>query len=251
MTSYECFYTAHVSRDDIKDIIGFRPRNIAIYQQALVHKSVQKVIRNLFKEEPLPSECAYMKESNERLEYLGDAVLNLAVASKLYLDYSGENEGFLTRIRTKLVRGTTLAHLAKELDLGNFILMSPQVININGKENDTILENAYEAVIGAIYLDLGFAHAEKFVYANMEKISLDEILRDDNYKDILLRYAQANYTTLPIYTIIDTSGPPHNRTFKVSVKLDGELLGEGEGRQKKEAEQLAAQKAINILQISP
>ncbi len=108
MDSYGCFYSAHVSRSEITEIIGFRPRNIAIYQQALVHKSVQKVIRNLFKEEPLPSECAYMKESNERLEYLGDAVLNLAVASKLYQDYSCENEGFLTRIRTKLVRGGTI-----------------------------------------------------------------------------------------------------------------------------------------------
>ncbi len=250
MDCYSCFYSAHVGRSTISRIVGFRPRNIELYQQALVHKSVQKVIRNLFKEDPLPSECAYMKESNERLEYLGDAVLNLAVASKLYRDYSGENEGFLTRIRTKLVRGSTLAYLAKELDLGEYILMSPQVSNINGKDNDTILENAYEAIIGAIYLDLGFAHAERFVYRNMDKISLDEILRDDNYKDILLRYAQANYTTLPIYTIVETTGPPHNRTFKVSVALDGELLGEGEGRQKKEAEQLAAQKAINILQIS-
>ncbi len=128
--------------------------------------------------------------------------------------------------------------------------MSPQVSNINGKENDTILENAYEAMIGAIYLDLGFAHAEKFVHTNMDRISLDEILRDDNYKDILLRYAQANYTTLPIYDVIETSGPPHNRMFKVTVTLDGELLGDGEGRQKKEAEQFAAQKAINILQIT-
>jgi ribonuclease-3 len=251
MTNYKCFYSAHVSREEITDLIGFRPRNIAIYQQSLVHKSVQKVIRNLFKEDTLPSECAYMRDSNERLEYLGDAVLNLAVASKLYRDYSGENEGFLTRIRTKLVRGTTLAYLAKELDLGKYILMSPQVTNINGKDNDTILENAYESIIGAIYLDLGFSHAERFIYTNMNKISLDEILKDDNYKDILLRYAQANYTTLPIYNIIDTSGPPHNRMFKISVELDGEILGEGEGRQKKEAEQLAAQQAINILQISP
>ena len=114
---------------------------------------------------------------------------------------------------------------------------------------DSILENVYESIIGAIYLDLGFIYAEKFIKDNFEHIEKNLIAIDDNYKDILLRYTQANYTNLPIYEQISIEGPPHNRTFTIKVIVGEETLGKGTGKTKKDAEQNAAQQACKQFDI--
>ena len=237
----------HISRGEIESIIGMRVRNISYYQRALVHKSVLKLTKG---REDVPE---YMKESYERLEFLGDSVLSLVVATHLFQEYKDKDEGFLTKLRTRLVRGKTLSCISRKLDIGKYILMTNQVLKINGRENDSILENVYESVIGAIYLDLGFQYAEKFIKQNFEHVQKDLISNDDNYKDILLRYTQANYTNLPMYEQISMDGPPHNRTFTIKVIVGDQTLGKGTGKTKKDAEQNAAKQAcnqFNILKLS-
>jgi len=232
----------HVNRQQIESIIKMRPKNLEYYQRALVHKSILKTNKGKI----VPD---YMKESNERLEYLGDSVLSLVVATHLYNKYTNKDEGFLTKIRTKLVRGKTLAMLANKLSLDSYLLKSSHV-----KKNDSIMENAYESLIGAIYLDLGYKHAEKFILENYSLIDEEYILNDDNYKDQLLRYTQANYSTDTAikYEILEQSGPPHDRQFTLKVIINDETLGKGKGRTKKEAEQnasLEACKQLNILNM--
>ena len=235
--------TDHISRKEIENVIGMRVRNVSYYQKALVHKSILKLTKN---RDDVPE---YMKESYERLEFLGDSVLSLVVATHLFQEYKNEDEGFLTKLRTRLVRGKTLSCISRKLKLGKYILMSNQVLKINGRENDSILENVYESVIGAIYLDLGFIYAEKFIKDNFEHIEKTLISIDDNYKDILLRYTQANYTNLPLYEQISIEGPPHNRTFTIKVIVGDETLGKGVGKTKKDAEQNAAKQACKQFDI--
>ena len=236
----------HITRKQIESLIGMRIRNISYYQRALVHKSVLKLIKG---RTDVPE---YMKQSYERLEFLGDSVLSLVVATYLFDKYPTEDEGFLTKLRTRLVRGKTLASISRKLNVGEHILMTNQVLNINGRENDSILENVYESIIGAIYLDLGFNYAEKFIKNNFEVIEDEVMTKDDNYKDILLRFTQANYTELPKYEKISEEGPPHNRKFIIKVIVNSETLGKGSGKTKKQAEQNAALQAckqMNILEL--
>lgn len=229
----------HMSREDIETIIEMRPINLDHYYQAFVHKSIQKYTKNS------ATAMNYTKQSYERYEYLGDSVLSLIIANYLFKKYSSKNEGFLTRIRTKLVNGKTLAKFSKELGLGKHILLSFNVEKIDGRNNDRILEDIFEALICAIYLDIGFVKAEKFVVNVIEKyINFEDLEIDDNYKDILLRFCQSKMSTTPTYDTIELSGPPHNRRFKVACFIQGIQYKFGIGKCKKTAEQLAAKETL-------
>jgi ribonuclease-3 len=229
----------HITREEIETFTGFRPLNINHYCQAFVHKSIQKFTKNN------STVMSYTKQSYERYEYLGDSVLSLIIASYLFKKYPEQNEGFLTRIRTKLVNGKMLAFLSKKLDLGKFILMSSNVEKINGRENDRILEDVFEALICAIYLDLGFEKTSRFVINVIEKyIDFESLEIDDNYKDILLRFCQSKVNTTPTYETIEVSGLPHLREFKVACFIQGIKYKCGSGKCKKAAEQLAAKETL-------
>lgn len=229
----------HITREDIEKIINFRPINIEHYNQAFVHKSIQKYTKHS------KTAVNYTKQSYERYEYLGDSVLNLIVANYLFKKYKDKNEGFLTRIRTKLVNGKTLAGFAKKLELGNYILMSSNVEKIDGRNNDRILEDVFESLICAIYLDLGFFKTEKFVINIIDSfINFEDLEEDDNYKDILLRFCQNKMSTTPSYDTIETHGMPHQRTFKVACFIQGIQYNHGIGKSKKIAEQLAAKETL-------
>ena len=211
-TSPTDFSIEHVSRKDIESILGMRIKNIEFYQRALVHKSIQKSVKKM----PPGRVKPYLLKSNETLEFLGDAVLGLVIAEYLFKNFPKENEGFLTRIRTKLVKGKTLANFAQQLHLGPFILMSRHVINIDGRKNKRILEDAFEAFVGAIYLDLGIDFARAFVLRMVQKhIETVNVFEDDNYKDLLLRYSQYKGIELPLYNTVLQEGPPHQRTFTI------------------------------------
>lgn len=229
----------HISRAEIESIINMRPINIEHYYQAFVHKSIQKYTKNS------NNALNYTKQSYERYEYLGDSVLSLIIANYLFKKYPNKNEGFLTRIRTKLVNGKTLARFSRELNLGKHILLSSNVEKINGRNNDRILEDIFEALICAIYLDMGFVKAEKFVIDTIEKyIVFEDLEIDDNYKDILLRFCQSKMNTTPSYDTIELSGPPHNRQFKVACFIQCIQYKSGVGKCKKLAEQLAAKETL-------
>lgn len=234
------YYNPHVSREDIQNIIGMRPINLFHYRRALVHKSIQKGIQQH------PDSLDYMKCSYERYEYLGDSILNMVVAEYLFDKYPDKNEGFLTKIRTKLVNGQNLSFLAKKLELGKYILMGYNVEKIHGRENNRILEDVFEALICAIKLDLGIDKAKKFILTNIEKyVDFTELLVDSNYKDILLRFCQKTLNCAPSYSVSKIDGPPHSRIFTVETVIQGLIYKSGSGKSKKDAEQ---ESAFNTLQ---
>ena len=228
-----------LNRTDIEKIIGMKPIDIMKYRKAFVHKSV---VKNAKESNSLPE---FMQESYERFEFLGDSVLNLIVAKYLFHKFPNSHEGNLTKIRTKLVNGKTLSIFANKLALNKFLILNYKVENINGRNNNRILEDIFESLICSIYLDLGFNYAEKFVLNLIEKhIDFDELLVDDNYKDILLRFCQNKFGTTPNYKITETSGPPHNRTFKISCYIQDLEYKYGKGKNKKDAEQIAAKETL-------
>lgn len=233
----------HISRQEIENILGMRPKNLDYYRRALVHKSVQRNVRRS-QEKVLD----YLTMSNERLEFLGDSVLGLIVSNYLFDKYPNKDEGFMTRTKTKLVCGKNCAKLAKVLNLGNYILMSK---NVQKTSNVKLLEDAFEAFIGAIYKDLGFKFAQAFVYRLIEQnLDINEMLEDNNYKDILLRYCQSEGHSLPDYVTTKEEGPPHERIFTISVLVDNIEWGSGIGNSKKDAEQMAAKDSLAKLNQS-
>ena len=233
-----------LTRVDIEKIIGMKPIDVNKYRKAFVHKSV---VKNAKDSPELPD---FMTESYERYEFLGDSVLNLTVAKYLFHKFPNSHEGNLTKIRTKLVNGKTLSLLATKLELSKFLILNYKVENINGRNNNRILEDVFESLICAVYLDLGFNYAEKFILNLIEKhINFDELLVDDNYKDILLRFCQSKFGTTPNYKIIETSGPPHNRTFKISCYIQDLEYKYGKGKNKKDAEQIAAKETLRYFKV--
>lgn len=228
-----------ITRKDIEKIIGMKPSNVELYKTAFVHKSVVKTAQ-------MSDTCPdYMYNSYERFEFLGDSVLGLTIAKFLFSEYPNEQEGLLTKKKTKLVNGKILAEIAIKLELNKFLVLNTKVENINGRNNPRILEDVFEALICAIYLDLGFSYAEKFIIQTFKKyIDFEEIFIDDNFKDILLRYCQANFNTTPSYDIIEINGPPHKRYFKVICKINDLSYNIGSGKSKKIAEQKSAEETL-------
>ena len=233
-----------LTRKDIENIIEMKPIDINKYRKAFVHKSV---VKNAKESNELPE---FMRESYERYEFLGDSVLNLVIAKYLFHKFPNSHEGNLTKIRTKLVNGKTLSYLANKLELSKFLILNYKVENINGRTNNRILEDVFESLICSIYLDLGFNHAEKFILNLIDKyIKFEELLVDDNYKDILLKFCQNKFGTTPIYKIVETTGPPHNRTFKISCFIQDIEYKYGKGKNKKDAEQISARETLKHFKV--
>lgn len=188
-------------------------------------------------------------ESNERMEFLGDAVLGLVVNEHLYSRFESRQEGRLTKIKSLIVSEAILSRTAEELNLGEFILLSDNERASGGALRSSILADALEAVIGAIYLDSGLGNSRRFIRRHL-LMSIDELLEIDeykNYKSIVQEYAQKEFGARPRYRVVSARGPEHERTFFVELKLGGRSLGRGEGKNKKEAEQLAARSALSKL----
>jgi ribonuclease-3 len=238
------FSEPHVTREDIQDLLGMKIKNVSHYQRALVHKSIYKSVKRYTGEKPIQE---YLLQHNERLEFLGDSVLSLIVANYLFHKYPDEDEGFLTRIKTKLVNGVQLSKLARQIDLGKYILMSNHVQNIKGRDSQKILEDAFEAFLAAIFKDLGFDAVNSFIIDIIETLDFTEILFQDNYKDTLLKYAQRVCSCTPEYHLVDTQGPPNNRVFQIVVSMNGKKYASGWGKSKKAAEKAAAEETLKNL----
>lgn len=180
----------------------------------------------------------------ERLEFLGDAVLNLVMSDHLYRRFPDRSEGDLARLRARLVNEPTLASIARSLDLGSYILLGRGEERGGGRERSSMLADVLEAVVGAVYLDSGFGVAHALVsrwYAERLE-GLDEVPAD--FKSQLQEYVQQHERKLPRYRITATEGPDHAKAFVAAVEVGGRVLGEGRGRTKKEAEQAAAAEAL-------
>ena len=188
-------------------------------------------------------------DSNERLEYLGDAVLDLVVAEFLFHRYQDRREGDLTQMKSLAVSRAVLARRARSIDLGRHILLSTEERAAGGADQDSILSDTFEAVIGAVYVDGGLTPARRFV----ETVILHDIdelgRREDfiNFKSRLLEHVQGLGEGHPRYQVQDEQGPDHQKVFSVDVTVTGETLGSGQGRSKKEAQQMAARDALQKL----
>lgn len=224
-------------RRQIEAFVGMPVGDLRIYERALRHRSVLRGQPNSH------------LQSNERLEFLGDAVLGVAVAERLYDEFPDRDEGFLTRLRARLVNGPMLASYAEALDLGPLLLLSSNMAQAEGRSNPTILADAFEAVLGALYLDQGFPAARRFVFALLdEHVDLDEIAEQrSNFKSLLLEYVQARGQAQPVYHVVAEEGPSHDRRFTIEVCVEDVALGLGRARSKKQAEQEAACEALERL----
>jgi len=184
--------------------------------------------------------------SNERLEFLGDAVLELALSLFLFEKYPSFPEGRLTFLRTKLVQTKTLAMAAEKLKLGDQLRLSKGEKESGGQNNPSLLADTFEAVIGAVYCDSNFDQAYKFIQTNLlipaEKAFADKLPED--YKSRLQEKVQAQGLAAPAYQVLKSSGPDHNKTFQVAVLINGQAAASGQGASKQKAEQRAAQKAL-------
>jgi ribonuclease-3 len=186
---------------------------------------------------------------NERLEFLGDAVLELIVTEYLYKKYPEKNEGELTNWRAALVNAKILGELAKELGFNDFLLLSKGEEKETGKARLYILANTFEALIGAIYLDQGYEVAKNFVEKNLIEKKLPEIIEKGLFKDPKTRFqeeAQERVKITPTYKVLEEWGPDHAKHFIVGVFLGNELVAKGEGTSKQEAEEEAAKNALKI-----
>lgn len=184
--------------------------------------------------------------SNERLEFLGDSVLELVVNEYLFEQYPEHQEGELTKMKSLLVSRGVLAEQAKRLNLGRFLLMSDAERDSGGSYRASILADGFEAVIGALYLDGGMLGARNFVNENL-LVDVNYILGSQihvNYKSLLQENIQERMKTYPRYRIISETGPDHRKVFTVEVTVKGDRLGEGKGTNKKRAEQAAAKNAL-------
>ena len=221
---------------DLKEFqarIGYEFNNINLLRQALTHSSYanEKHMNKL--------------SDNERLEFLGDAVLEVVSSEFLYQNYTDVPEGELTKLRASIVCEPTLALCTKEMDLGRYIYLGKGEDHTGGRKRKSILSDALEAVIGAIYLDGGFANAKEFVLKYiMTDIEHKQLFYDS--KTILQELVQGERRQLS-YRLIGESGPDHDKSFSVEVCVDDEVISTGAGHTKKAAEQEAAYKALLIL----
>lgn len=217
--------------------LEFRFQDPHLLQQALTHRSW------------LGANGSDLNTSNERMEFLGDSVLELVVNEYLYGRYPDLQEGDLTRMKSLLVSRSILSGQARAMSLGSFLFLSDAERDSGGCERASILADAFEAVIGALYLDGGLVAARGFVEERL-LVAADALLDDGqftNYKSLLQELVQAQFKTYPRYRVSAQSGPDHRKLFTVEVTVRGKKLGEGHGSNKKKAEQSAACDALDNL----
>jgi ribonuclease III len=188
-------------------------------------------------------------EHYERLEFLGDSVLGLIVNDELYHEFPEAAEGVLTRLKTNVVSEPSLAAAARELELGEHVILSRGEELAGGQQRPSILSDVFESVLAVIYLTEGLEAARWFVREHL--LARTDVHRNDNFKSLLQEYTQEHFHTAPRYTIAESSGPEHERLFVAEVSLRDTVLGRGAGRSKKQAEQQAAAEAYRRLREEP
>lgn len=220
--------------EELQKVIGYRFRNLALLKQSLTHKSA------------VAADDTIGLFSNERLEFLGDAVLNCLVTEYLYLRYPGKSEGQLSKIKSLIVSRKILGEVAQAMNLGDFLIFGPSEEKSGGRNRLSTMSNAFEAVLGAVFLDGELQEVKKiltkFLFSRITEFLQDE--RHVNYKSIILELSQHDGFGIPHYTTVEASGPDHAKEFTVQIEIGGVVLGKGTGSNKKLAQQQAAQQAI-------
>ena len=223
--------------ESLEKKLGYTFKDIELFIQSFYHSS--------YVNEQVNSSAG----DNERLEFLGDAVLDLAISHILMLRFEDATEGDLSKFRATVVDEAGLYEVALGLGLGEYLLLGKGEEQTHGREKPSILADTTEALIGAIYLDAGFDTAMEIIKglfsSLLGRVGTQELVHD--FKSLLQEYSQQSFKTLPRYRLIKETGPAHDRSFQVALSLRGEVLAEGEGRSKKEAEQNAAREAFFYL----
>lgn len=212
---------------------NIKPNNEELYLMAFTHSSFN-------------SDAKTHHHDYERLEFMGDSVLSFVIASLIYKHHPEMNEGMMTRTRSSLVQSISLANKARAYQYNDFIRAGHSLNVEQATNNQHILEDVFEAVIGAIYFDQGIMFAAEFIKKMFEDDVINFVVNEiTDFKSVLQEAMQAEYRESVIYRLIDEKGPPHNRTFSVEVTFNGQVLGHGTGKSKKEAEQKAAADALS------
>jgi len=226
--------------NDCQKDLGISFHQESLLEQAFVHLSY------------LNENPSFARPSNERLEFLGDAILNFIVTEKLYKEFPQLPEGELTEIRATLVCRDTLAELASSLKLGDLLLLGRGEEANGGRAKESNLANAMEALIGALYLDQGITKARRFILRQLkpelEKIKAGKIT--PNYKALVQELIQGQKKPTPVYRLVEATGPDHSKQFTAEILVEGEALGKGVGKSKKVAESQAARAAWEKLRCS-
>ncbi|MCA0389350.1 MAG: ribonuclease III [Bacteroidetes bacterium] len=219
----------------LEELIGKKITNPDKFIEALTHRSA--LDQNKF------------KVSNERLEFLGDAVLGMVTAETLFAMFPQTNEGTLTKMRSNLVNKNNLFEVAQVINLYQFLFIQEELVNSQSQGIKSILADAIEALIGVIYTEYGYQTAKDFISKFILEPGLTKGVHvtDENYKSQLLELIQKKKVELPRYYVVDETGPEHERIFTVRVSVGLQVLGEGKGRNKKSAEQVAAKMAMDRL----
>ncbi len=237
--------TNYAPMEGLEKRIGYTFKDKTLLEEALTHSSYSNEL----------SQKHIIKNCNERLEFLGDSVLSIIVSEYLYEKYQSEPEGKLTNRRRELVCEKALARYANEIELGKYLMLGKGEDKTGGRTNKSILADAFEAILAAIYLDSAEKGKENvnnflmpFVKNEIETYSISGETVD--YKTMLQQFTQQSDGELPAYIEVSESGPDHMKKFEVEVRLNNNIIGKGVGRTKKEAEQNAAAEACRLFELN-
>ncbi len=222
--------------EKLENLLDYKFKDLSLLENALTHSSYANEVKG-------------SRSSNERLEFLGDSVLSIIVSDYIYKNFKNMPEGELTRLRSSLVCEKALCSFSRELNLGKYLLLGKGEEKGGGRDRDSILADAFEAVLAAIYLDGGIAPARKhvmnFVLRELKTHSAEDSFKD--YKTELQEIIQRNPEESVVYKLISEKGPDHDKEFTVTVYLNSNAIGTGSGKSKKQAEQMAAMQALKLM----
>jgi ribonuclease-3 len=231
-----------------------RKKELKLFQKlAVIRFKSDKLLNLAFAHRSYANEIPGETENNEKLEFLGDSVLGLIISENLFINSEDKNEGDLAKIKSFVVSEDILAAVAKRIRVDNYILIGKGEEYSGGRNKKTLLADAMEAIIGAYYLDSGYALVKEFVLRLLLP-EIDKVVEDrhkKDYKSLLQEFVQKKYRSYPKYTVVKKSGPDHDKTFVIEVTINNVSYGKGVGKNKKEAEQEAAGKAYNSLTGKP
>lgn len=222
--------------ESLEKRLDYKFNNVSLLKNALVHSSYANEVRG-------------ETRSNERLEFLGDSILSVIVAEHLFNKYPNMPEGELTKLRASLVCEKSLCAFSRELGIGEYLLLGKGEDKNGGRERDSILADAFEAVLASIYIDGGMVAAKKHIFNTVLR-DLEHHTDEDSFKDyktVLQEIIQRNPEESVTYILIDEKGPDHDKTFTVEVHLNSNVIGRGTGKSKKQAEQMAACQALQLM----
>ncbi|MCB0835252.1 MAG: ribonuclease III [Bacteroidetes bacterium] len=249
MVTARQLFNLHFSKDkefvkEVFNISGFIPKEVFLYKLALTHSSSLNSVSKKSNKR-----IAVAKGCNERLEFLGDSVLDSVIAEYLFKIYPLKDEGFLTEMRSKIVNRKSLNAISKQLNIDTLIQHKQ-----SGVVNESMFGDALEAFIGAVYLDLGYRRTKRFIYARIIEpyIQLQKVERQIiSHKNKLIEHVQKTKMGMLMFEVIDENGDGRNKTFRIQAKVGQKVLGVGEGRNKKSAEQRASEDALLKLNLIP